>query len=207
MFMMPGNTPAFIDWQYTAVGKGCQDILFFLVEGYSVEESRRLEPVVMAHYHSSLVHCGVRDYSFEDLKRDWKLACMHFPLYVAMWFGTTPDEDLVDPGFPRRFVPRAFDAIIRNCAHELLPSFAAKTPPKARPQPRAQSQRLHRPLKTTVEPPPALCSATLPHPHPAPQPKLSAGSHAPYARDGRRHRRNWTLARPFPKTSPAARLF
>ena len=24
--------------QYTAVGKGCQDILFFLIEGYEVEE-------------------------------------------------------------------------------------------------------------------------------------------------------------------------
>merc|ERR1712224_741951 len=37
-----------------------------------------------------------------------------------MWFGTTPDENLVDPSFPRRFVPRAFDAIMRNSAHELL---------------------------------------------------------------------------------------
>jgi hypothetical protein len=38
-----------------------------------------------------------------------------------MWFGTTPDEVLVDPGFPRRFVPRAFDAIMRHGAHLLLP--------------------------------------------------------------------------------------
>jgi len=126
MFMMPGNTPAFIDWQYTAVGKGCQDILFFLIEGYEVDECRRLEPIVMAHYYSQLIQRGVQGYSYDDLKRDWKLACMHFPFYVAMWFGTTPDEELVDPGFPRRFVPRAFDAIIRNGAHELLPSYANK---------------------------------------------------------------------------------
>jgi aminoglycoside/choline kinase family phosphotransferase len=32
MFMMPGEHPAFIDWQYTAVGKGCQDVVFFLIE-------------------------------------------------------------------------------------------------------------------------------------------------------------------------------
>ena len=71
--------------QYTAVGKGCQDILFFLIEGYEVEECRRLEPIVMAHYHSSLVQRGVTNYTFSDLRRDWKLACMHFPLYVALW--------------------------------------------------------------------------------------------------------------------------
>ena len=37
-----------------------------------------------------------------------------------MWFGTTPDETLVDADFPRRFVPRAFDCILRNGAQELL---------------------------------------------------------------------------------------
>lgn len=122
MFMMPGEVPAFIDWQYTAVGKGCQDIVFFLIEGYDIEECRRLEPIVMQHYHAALVHNGIGEYSLDELHRDWKLACMHFPFYVAMWFGTTPDDQLVDPGFPRRFVPRAFDAILRHAAHELLPS-------------------------------------------------------------------------------------
>ena len=82
MFMMPGEVPAFIDWQYTAVGKGCQDLCFFLIEGYDVPECRRLEPMVLAHYHACLVHNGILDYSAEDLRRDWKLACMHFPFYV-----------------------------------------------------------------------------------------------------------------------------
>ena len=121
MFMMPGDMPAFIDWQYTAVGKGCQDLVFFLIEGYEIAECRRLEPIVMTHYHACLLHNGILDYSLDELKRDWKLACMHFPFYVAMWFGTTPDDQLVDPGFPRRFVPRAFDAILRHGAQTLLP--------------------------------------------------------------------------------------
>jgi len=137
MFMMPGEMPAFIDWQYTAVGKGCQDLVFFLIEGYDVAECRRLEPIVMAHYHACLVRNGILDYSLDELKRDWQLACMHFPFYVAMWFGTTPDDALVDPGFPRRFVPRAFDAILRHGAHKLLPDTvgqggkAVTSPPRS----------------------------------------------------------------------------
>tara|TARA_B100000780_G_scaffold173495_1_gene121475 strand:+ start:240 stop:644 length:405 start_codon:yes stop_codon:yes gene_type:complete len=83
---------AFFGLQYTAVGKGCQDILFFLIEGYEVEECRRLEPIVMAHYHSSLVQRGVTNYTFSDLRRDWKLACMHFPLYVALWRGPLAEK-------------------------------------------------------------------------------------------------------------------
>ena len=158
---LAGDVPAFIDWQYTAVGKGCQDIVFFLIEGtcsgiptirmarhhpqlvrlrgiiravvasfqtcwhpsllcscylgttlliadcglrivdcrlpiadcrlcrlpivptadcglriarspgYDIAECRRLEPIVMHHYHASLVHNGILDYSLDDLKRDW----------------------------------------------------------------------------------------------------------------------------------------
>ena len=97
-----------------------QDIIFFLIEGYTIDECRRLEPIALKHYHAALTTYGVTDYSFDDLKRDWQLAAMHFPFYVAMWFGTTPDETLVDPDFPRRFVPRAFDCILRNGAHRLL---------------------------------------------------------------------------------------
>lgn len=95
MFMMPNGEPAFIDWQYTAVGKGVQDIVFFLIEGYDTNECRRLEPLVMEQYHKALCDEGVENYSMDDLRRDWKLACLHFPFYVAMWFGTTSDEDLV----------------------------------------------------------------------------------------------------------------
>lgn len=128
MFMMSNNTPAFIDWQYTAVGKGCQDVLFFLVEGKDIEECRRLEPIAMQHYHASLIAQGITDYTWESLLRDWKLACMHMPFYVAMWFGTTPDDALVDADFPRRFVPRAFDAILRNGAHLLLTDAPSASP-------------------------------------------------------------------------------
>ena len=94
---------AFFGLQYTAVGKGCQDILFFLIEGYEVEECRRLEPIVMAHYHSSLVQRGVTDYTFSDLRRDWKLACMHFPLYVALWRG--PPAEKRRPGKRHSLAP------------------------------------------------------------------------------------------------------
>ena len=52
---------------------------------------------------------------------------------VAMWFGTTPDEALVDPGFPRRFVPRAFDAILRHSCAKLLPEFNPPTSPTSHP--------------------------------------------------------------------------
>ena len=121
MFMMGDGTPAFIDWQYTAVGKGCADLCFMIVEGYDIPTCAALEPKVKAEYLKALLAEGVNGYTADDLERDWKLATLHFPFYVAMWFGTTPDDQLVDTDFPRRFVPRAFAAILRHGSHELLP--------------------------------------------------------------------------------------
>ena len=63
---------------------------------------RELEPKIRKAYYDYLVGFGVKDYSFDDLQRDWKLAAMYFPVYVALWFGTVPDEHLVDPAFPKR---------------------------------------------------------------------------------------------------------
>ena len=122
MFLMGDGAPAFIDWQYTAVGKGCSDLAFMLIEGYDEATCASLEPRVRAAYHEALVAEGVTGYTLADLERDWALATLHFPFYVAMWFGTTPDEQLVDPAFPRRFVPRCFAAILRHNSHKLLPS-------------------------------------------------------------------------------------
>jgi len=127
MFMLKGNVPAFIDWQYTKIGKGVCDIVFFLIEGYPENVQRELEEKVRKYYYESLLQHGVTDYTYEMLEKDWAIACMYFPVYVAMWFGTVPDELLVDEMFPRRFVPRAFDAIARNNSTSYLPSSSSSS--------------------------------------------------------------------------------
>jgi len=130
MFMLKGDIPAFIDWQYTKIGKGVCDIVFFLIEGYPEAQQRELEGKVRAYYHECLTKkYGIKNYTIKQCEKDWAIACMYFPIYVAMWFGTTPDEQLVDEMFPRRFVPRAFDAISRNKSVSYLPGAYARSMP------------------------------------------------------------------------------
>ena len=121
MFLLKGNVPAFIDWQYTKIGKGVCDIVFFIIEGYPEAKQREIEGKVREHYRQCLAAHGVKGYTREMCERDWAFACMYFPIYVCMWFGTVPDEDLVDEMFPRRIIPRTFDAIRRNNAASYLP--------------------------------------------------------------------------------------
>jgi hypothetical protein len=48
----------------------------------------------------------VKDYPPEAFGRDTVVAACHFPFFVAMWFGTTPGEDLIDVNFPFFFLQR-----------------------------------------------------------------------------------------------------
>ena len=44
--------------------------------------------------HATRCHLRQKDYSFEDLRRDWKLAAMRF-LSTSPCGSVTPDESLV----------------------------------------------------------------------------------------------------------------
>lgn len=90
---------------------------------YTPEEAAALEGPVRQHYHQCLQRFGVSDYSMDMCERDWKLAVMYFPVFAALWFGAADVEDLVDPDFPVRFIPRVLAAIERSNALSVLPSF------------------------------------------------------------------------------------
>lgn len=87
----------FLDWQYITKGKGIQDIAFFLIESFDLKDHQ----YILEHYKSKI------DFDIHDLKDSF----CYFPFYVAMWFGTTDDSDLIDVNFPKRFVPKLFKVL------------------------------------------------------------------------------------------------
>ena len=48
----------------------------------------------------------LKNYTREAFARDTAVAACHFPFFVAVWFGTTPTEDLIDVNFPFFFLQR-----------------------------------------------------------------------------------------------------
>eukprot|EP01009_Symbiontida_sp_KSa7_P009591 NODE_819_length_761_cov_315.978933_g626_i0.p1 GENE.NODE_819_length_761_cov_315.978933_g626_i0~~NODE_819_length_761_cov_315.978933_g626_i0.p1 ORF type:complete len:140 (-),score=13.50 NODE_819_length_761_cov_315.978933_g626_i0:51-470(-) len=96
------------------LGQGCGDLTFFLLAGYPSEQQAAMEPEILRHYLECLKKHGVKDYTEEDLRRDWALTIMYFPIYVCLWFGTTPEAELTDPTFPKRIISRTWEAMKRN---------------------------------------------------------------------------------------------
>jgi HAD superfamily hydrolase (TIGR01509 family) len=105
-----GYMPYFIDWQYIANGKGVQDIVFFMMESFTIENIYTYRDLFKMYYYIKLKENGVI-YPWETYQKDFEQSMYYFPLFVAVWFGTTPNEELIDVSFPFLFIKK-FAAIV-----------------------------------------------------------------------------------------------
>lgn len=99
-------TPYFIDWQYIAHGKGVQDIVFFMIESFTVENIKQYSELFKSYYYIKLKENNIVNYTWEEYLRDFKNAVCYFPFFVAIWFGTTPEDELIDVSFPFLFIQK-----------------------------------------------------------------------------------------------------
>ena len=102
-----GYEPYFIDWQYISIGKGVQDIVFFIIESFTIENIPLYFPIFIKYYFIKLKQAGIQ-YSYDVYVRDIKNAIGYFPFFVAVWFGTTPEDSLIDKNFPFFFIQKLF---------------------------------------------------------------------------------------------------
>ncbi len=101
--------PYFIDWQYIANGKGVQDIVFLMIESFEIDKINLFLPIFKNYYYQKLIEYGIINYSFQEYEKDFINSICYFPFFVAIWFGTTPDEDLIDKNFPFFFIQKLFN--------------------------------------------------------------------------------------------------
>jgi len=100
--------PIFLDWQYVSIGKGVQDLIFFLIESFDIDNIKINYPIFKNYYYKKLLENGISNYSFEDYEIDLKMSLCYFPFFVAIWFGTTPQDELIDKNFPFFFIQKLF---------------------------------------------------------------------------------------------------
>lgn len=99
----------FIDWQYVHEGKGVEDIVFFLIESFSISTMKKNKKMFTNFYYDCLQkYINPEIYSYEEYLKDFEISSYYFPFFVAMWFGTLDESKLSDVEFPRRFIHRLF---------------------------------------------------------------------------------------------------
>lgn len=101
------KNPYFIDWQYIANGKGVQDLVFFMIESFSVNKMKQCKLLFKEYYYNKILEQGIQ-YKREDYERDFLYASYFVPFTVAVWFGTIDQDELIDKNFPLFFIQKLF---------------------------------------------------------------------------------------------------
>jgi len=86
MFATPagGRPITVLDWQSIAYSSGATDVAYFLGGAITTEERRTHESALLDRYLAKLVSLGVRNYTREDLLRDY--AAGSFQLFLTAFF-------------------------------------------------------------------------------------------------------------------------
>jgi HAD superfamily hydrolase (TIGR01509 family) len=101
-----GDEPYFLDWQHCGIGKGVQDLAFFIIESFDILHMGLLFPIFKNYYYKKLLEYGVLNYSFDLFTQDLKDAIGYVPFFTAIWFGSTPNDELIDKNFPYFFIKK-----------------------------------------------------------------------------------------------------
>ncbi len=102
------HEPYFIDWQHCAIGKGVQDLIFFIIESFEITNIKLIFYLAKYYYYKKILEYGVSNYSFEEYENDIYNAICYIPFFTSIWFGTTPQDELIDKNFPYFFITKMF---------------------------------------------------------------------------------------------------
>jgi hypothetical protein len=100
--------PYFIDWQHCAIGKGAQDLMFFIIESFDITNIKMMFQLTKHYYYKKLLEYGVTDYSVNEYEHDLYNAICYIPFFTSIWFGTIPQDELIDKNFPYFLISKMF---------------------------------------------------------------------------------------------------
>jgi sugar-phosphatase len=100
--------PVFIDWQYITFGKGVQDLVFFMIESFDTTKMCTYKNLFKEYYYTCIIKNDI-EYLKSDFEEDFLNASYYFPFFVAIWFGTLNEDELIDKNFPTEFIKKLFN--------------------------------------------------------------------------------------------------
>jgi HAD superfamily hydrolase (TIGR01509 family) len=100
--------PYFIDWQHCAIGKGVQDLIFFIIESFDILNIEITYNLTKNYYYKKLIEYGVSNYTIKEYENDLHDAVCYIPFFTCIWFGTIPQDELIDKNFPYFLISKMF---------------------------------------------------------------------------------------------------
>ena len=106
--------PYFLDWQHCAIGKGTQDLIFFIIESFNIDNLPHLYPLFINYYYTKLIEKDNSNYSYSVFIKDLHNSLCYIPFFTAIWFGTIPEDELIDKNWIYFFIQKLLFLINLN---------------------------------------------------------------------------------------------
>jgi len=103
-----GYEPYFIDWQHCSIGKGCQDLIFFMIESFDISNLKNTFNLAKEYYYKKLIEYGITSYTYLDYEKDILYSLYYIPIFTSVWFGTISQDELIDKNFPYFLITKLF---------------------------------------------------------------------------------------------------
>ena len=100
--------PYFIDWQHCAIGKGVQDLIFFIIESFDITNIKCVFKLLKNYYYKKIIEYGIKNYTLQEYENDIYDAVCYIPFFTSIWFGTISQDDLIDKNFPYFLITKMF---------------------------------------------------------------------------------------------------
>ncbi len=113
---------AFIDWQTVIQGRGPMDLATLFVSSLQPEDRRAAEADLIPRYHALLVEKGVRDYSLEECRLDYRLAVVNQFAQVVVLSSLLKVEERLEDGVGAVTGGRLMAALLDLDGMDLVPS-------------------------------------------------------------------------------------
>ena len=79
-----------------------------MIESFDVDKINIYKNLFKEYYYIKLLENNI-SYIKEDYYEDFKNASYYFPFFVAIWFGTINEDELIDKQFPCEFIKKLFN--------------------------------------------------------------------------------------------------
>jgi hypothetical protein len=81
-----------------------------MIESFDCTTIDLYSNIFIEYYYYKLKEYGVK-YDYSEYKKDILYSICHFPFFVAIWFGTTSDKNLIDKNFPFFYIQKLYSFI------------------------------------------------------------------------------------------------
>ena len=82
-----------------------------MIESFNILDIKDKAILFKEYYYIKCKDYGMLAYSKEEYDKDFIYSIFYFPLFVAIWFGTLPSDELIDKNFPFFFIQKLINFI------------------------------------------------------------------------------------------------